>query len=214
MKRILLVVFSLAFVLVGCGNNDDTQAKSDDKTGAIGSELTYQEFSITLDDAYYAKFPHDGIEINFDKYLAADFTIENSSKDPVVAKTLTNFTVIDDNDNMSRVMIDENKKKFNASLMPGEKFEITLVFPVMESEAYTIYYSYGAKQKNENVLSWKVKIGGRKSQTVEETIEHREVEDVVDSFLLADGSNKIEFDANPKSEANHESEKSEVNSDE
>ncbi len=198
MKKVLLLIVSFSLLLVGCGG--EQEPIETDTAGGIGSALSYEEFTISLDDAYYSNFPHDGIEITFDKYLAADFTITNSSNDPVVARALTNFTVVDENDNLSRVMLDENRKKFSANLMPGDSFEITLVFPVMDSSEYTIYYSYGATTNKEDVLSWTFNLDGIKYQEVEKTVEHREVEDVVDTFLIGDGSKEIEFEYKPATE--------------
>lgn len=198
MKKILLLIISFSVVLVGCGN--DQEITETDTSGTIGSALTYNEFTISLDDAYYSNFAHDGIEINFDRYLAADFTITNSGSDATVAKALTNFTVVDKEDNLSRVMIDENRKKFSSNLMPGESFEITVVFPVQESDEYTIYYSYGATTAQENVLSWTFDLENKKYQEVEKTVEHRDVVDVVKTFLFGDGSNEIAFEYKPASD--------------
>lgn len=197
MKKILLLIISFSVVLAGCGN--DQEITETETSGTIGSALTYNEFTISLDDAYYSNFPHDGIEINFERYLAADLTITNSSNDAVVAKTLTNFTVIDNEDNVSRVMLDENRKKFSSNLMPGESFEITLVFPVNESSEYTLSYSYGPTVSQEDVLTWTFDLQNKKYQSVDKTVEHRKVDDVVKTFLFGDGSNEIEFEYKPAS---------------
>ncbi len=201
MKKVLLLIISFSLILVGCGQDDTTDTSVSETAGTVGTALSYEEFTISLDDAYYANFPHDGIDLNFDRYLAADLTIENSSNDAVVAKTLTNFTIVDDNDNLSRVMIDENKKKFSSNLMPGETFEITLVFPVMNSDEYTLYYSYGATTGQEDVLSWTFSLENVKAKKVENTIEHRDVVDVVKTFLFGDGSKEIAFEGKPASES-------------
>ncbi len=211
MKKLIVFMFIFVVTLTGCSN--DEQASDGATSGQVGSTLEYKEFAITLDDVYYANYPHDGIELNFDNYLAADFSIENISNDSVVAKTLTNFTVTDGEDNLSRVMIDENRKVFNANLMPGDVFEITLVFPVMKSDSYTIEYSYGANASQENVLSWDATLESTKQRKVEETIEHRDPVEVVKDFLLGDGSKKIAFDGMPKTEE-EASETSEVTSNE
>lgn len=200
MKKILLLIISFTAILAGCSDNSSEDVVEADMAGEIGSALSYNEFTISLDDAYYANFPHDGIEINFDRYLAADFTITNSSNEAVVAKTLTNFTVVDDKDNLSRVMIDENRKKFSSNLMPGDSFEITLVFPVMVSDEYTINYSYGITEGKEDVLSWTFPIDRKKHEEVDKSVEHRNVDDVVKSFLFGDGSNQIEFEYKPAKE--------------
>lgn len=219
MKRILFIMLAFGTVLTGCSSDSEDATKtevstsSETSTGDVGSSLTYKEFTITLNDAYYADFPHDEIELNFDKYLAADFSILNSSDEPAVAKTLNNFTVVDDNENLSRVMIDENKKKFSSSLMAGDVFDITLVFPIKSAEEYTINYSYGVTSSNEDVLSWTFNAPKTRAREVEETIEHRNVEDVVKTFLFGDGSKQIEFDADPKSdESEVSSEDSEASS--
>lgn len=211
MKRIMFLIIAFSVVLTGCGS--DSEITETSTSGSVGSALTYNEFTISLDDAYYANFPHDGIDLNFDRYLAADFTITNSSDEAAVAKTLTNFTVLDDSDNLSRVMIDENRKKFSSNLMPNDSFEITLVFPVMESEQYTINYSYGATENQEDVLSWTFDLETTKHKEVDNSVEHRDVVDVVKTFLFGDGSNEIEFEYKPaseKSEATSEEVASEV----
>lgn len=207
MKKIMFLIIAFSVGLAGCASDTDVTETS--TTGTLGSELTYNEFAISLDDAYYSNFPHDGIEINFDRYLAADFTITNTSNDTAVAKTLTNFTVVDDSDNLSRVMIDENKKKFSSNLMSGDSFEITLVFPVMVSDEYTINYSYGASDAKEDVLSWTFSLDSTKHEEVDKSVEHRDIGDVVKTFLIGDGSNQIAFEYKPASE-----EKSDVKSDE
>lgn len=198
MKKVLFLVISFSLILAGC--SDTPEPVENGTEGSIGTELSYGDFNISLDDAYYANFPHDGIELNFDRYLAADFTITNISDEAVVAKALTSFTVVDDSDNLSRVMIDENLKKFSSNLMPGDSFEITVVFPVMNSDQYTIYYSAGATTAQENVLSWTFSLENTKAKDVELTVEHREVADVVKTFLLQDGSSRIEFEYKPASD--------------
>lgn len=207
MKKILLLIMSFSIILVGCGKT--TEPVNENTSGSIGDELTYEEFDIKLDDAYYSNFPHDGIEIKFDRYLAADFIITNNSDETTVAKALTSFTVVDDNGKLSRVMVDENRKKFSANLMPGESFEITVVFPVMDSSSYTIYYSYGATTNKENVLSWTFDLDNKKYEEVEKTVEHRDVKDVVETFLLGDGSNETEFEYKPASNDEEEDSQSE-----
>lgn len=198
MKKILALIISLSVVLVGCGT--ETEPTETATTGTIGSALTYNEFTISLDDAYYANYPHDGIELNFDRYLAADFTITNSSDKSTIAKTLTRFTVVDQNKNLSRVMIDENRKKFSSNLMPGDSFKITLVFPVNLSDKYTIYYSNGATTNQENVLSWTFDVKDGYDKDVDKTVQHRDVTDVLKTFLLGDGSKEIGFEYKPASE--------------
>ncbi len=201
MKKVLLLIISFSLVLAGCGSDDSAEVSVSETAGTVGTALSYEEFTISLDDAYYANFPHDGIDLNFDRYLAADVTIENSSNDAAVAKALMNFTIVDENDNLSRVMIDENKKKFSSNLMPGEEFEITVVFPVMNSDEYTLNYSYGATSNQEDVLSWTFSLENVKAKKVENTIEHRDVGDVVKTFLFGDGSKEIAFEGNPASES-------------
>lgn len=197
MKKVLVII-SFLVILAGCSQEPVVTESATE--GSIGSVLSYENFDISLEDAYYSNFPHDGIEIEFDRYLAADFKITNTSNDSVVAKTLTNFTVVDENDNLSRVMIDENRKKFSSNLFPGDSFEITLVFPVMKASEYTIYYSAGASVDKENVLSWTFSLDNTKAKDVDKTVEHRDVGDVVKSFLIQDGSNKIEFEYKPASD--------------
>lgn len=198
MKKLLLLLTSVSIILTGCGSSDEVVETA--TSGPIGTELTYEEFTISLDDAYYSNFPHDGIDLTFDRYLAADFTFTNSSDEAAVAKALMNFTVVDDEDNLSRVMIDENRKKFSSNLMPGDEFEITVVFPVMESDEYTIYYSYGAAANQEDVLSWTFSLNNTKAKEVDKTVEHRDVVDVVKTFLFGDGSNEIAFEYKPASD--------------
>lgn len=195
MKKILALIISLSVVLVGCGT--ETEITETATTGTIGSALTYNEFTISLDDAYYANYPHDGIKLNFDRYLAADFTITNSSDESTIAKTLTHFTVVDQKGNLSRVMIDENRKKFSSNLMPGDSFKITLVFPVNLSDEYTINYSYGATTNKENVLSWTFNVKTGSNKKVDKTVQHRDVKDVLKTFLIGDGSNEIDFEYKP-----------------
>lgn len=198
MKKILFLIISFSLILAGCGNKVEEVTVGNE--GSIGTALEYEQFTIKLDDAYYANFPHDGIELNFDRYLAADFTITNSGDAPTVAKTLMNFTVTDSNDNLSRVMIDENRKKFSSNLNKGDSFDITLVFPVMNSDEYTINYSYGITKTQEDVLSWTFDLGSKKQQEVENTVEHRDVGKTVKTFLFGDGSNQIAFEYKPASE--------------
>lgn len=198
MKKILFLIISFSLVLSGCGSKVEEVTAGTE--GAIGTALEYEEFTIKLDDAYYTNFPHDGIDLNFDRYLAADFTITNSGDAPTVAKTLTNFTVTDNNNNLSRVMIDENRKKFSSNLNSGDSFDITLVFPVNDANEYTINYSYGVTASQEDVLSWTVDLGNKKQEEVENTVEHRDVGETVKTFLFGDGSNQIAFEYKPASE--------------
>ncbi len=212
MKKVLLLIVSFSLVLSGCGSQSDEQVETSTE-GTIGSALTYEGLTISLDNAYYANFPHDGIEINFDRYLAADLTITNDGSDATVAKTLTNFTVVDENENLSRVMIDENKKKFSSNLMPGDSFEITLVFPVMDSTEFTMYYSAGASTAQENVLSWTFEVNDGRLHDVPLQAKHRDVGETVKTFLFGDGSNQIAWEYQKASETSEKtSEASEAGS--
>lgn len=200
MKKLLMVLVSIVFIVSGCSDKHEEVPTS----GTIGSTLSYEDFSIKLNDVYYGDFSQNGVDIAFDNYLATDLVVENISDDQQMFKALRSFTVTDDDQNVSKVMIDENRKQYSKGLLAGDEFAITLVFPVNNSNLYELHYSPGKTVSKNNVLSWQFSAPNPQTKKVEPTIEHRNEEDVASEFLLNDGSKNIEFTGNETKEQNEQ----------
>lgn len=198
LKRIGVII-TILLLVSGCSDNPTENV--DLASGNIGSTLNYGNLDITLEDVYYAQFDQEDVELSFDYYLATDLSVENVGNDQEMFNALKTFTVTDDKDSESSVMIDENRKKFSKGLMSGDTFKITLVFPVNSSYLYELHYSPGKSIKKEDVINWQFSAPSKELKPVEQTIDHRDEAEVASEFFLHDGSNNIEFNGDDKEES-------------
>lgn len=149
LRKILSLCLVSLLVLSGCGSVD-----KENKDLAVGDTYKGETFDVTLNDYYYAKYTvTSDIDLTFDKYLAVDITMKNTSDESATASTLFNFEVKDKKERR-HVLIDENDKKFSHDVEPGASWDITLVFPVDTTDEYTLYYSEGLKQSKEDKAFW------------------------------------------------------------
>lgn len=166
MKKIIGLLLISILMLAGCSTKS-VQAE-------VNVPYNYNDkVECTLTDYYYGDYRVDEeMDLNFDKYLAVDLSFTNTTNQTLSITTLNNFSLADNSSTRRHVLIDENKKDFKDDLPAGETWNITLVFPVNESDSYTLYYSKSAKEKNEDIVSWELSANNLATKDVDLTTEH------------------------------------------
>ncbi len=165
-KRIIpLLVMGIA--LTGCGKNVEKLE--------VGQTYTGNELAVKIVDSYVADYVvPEGLELDFDKYLAVDVEFENITEEIQHAQTLLKFE-LKDKTGRKDIVIDENDKKFAHEIAPGEKWSITLTFAVDNSDEYELYYSEGFKADSEDVSYWTIKDEGLEKRKVKPSLEHNKL---------------------------------------
>lgn len=175
-KKNLIIVIIVILVLVVIINAIFYKL-SDQKTIIDPTEsLVVDNYEITVDDYYEADYLRtESLDYSFDKYLAVDLIIKNigETKDKFMA--LGHFRLDDGNYDLKSIVIDEYGKKFAKELYPEDEFAITLVFPVDNSNMYTLYYNKTLKAEDEESVGFSLDGTNLAKEKVEHTIDHTNI---------------------------------------
>ncbi len=162
-KKIIPVLI-LMFILTGCSKEDNTLE--------IGETYKGETFAVTIKDSYEADVAvPEGLELQFDKYVAVDVEFENLTDKEQQAQTMLNFE-LKDNNKKHDITIDENDKKFAKKIAPHDTWDITLVFAVDNANSYQLYYSEGFKTEKEDKAIWQIDGSNLEKKKVEKTLDH------------------------------------------
>lgn len=172
---IIIVVAIVVIAIVGYNLMRDAEVSLLNQSETLSTD----EFDIKVNDFYNANYYYDK-NSNFDKYVAVDLTITNNQDrlegENLKINTLSSFSMADKNTNDENPphipVIDENYKKFSATLAPGEDFDITLTFGVDDSSDYILYYNKTLKSDDERMIGFKLDGNNLATKDVETTLEH------------------------------------------
>lgn len=145
-----------------------------------GDTAIANNIGITLNDYYYADYSLDPeYNRNFEKFLAVDLTIKNHGLKAVKFTTLQHFKVDDKTKKLKNITIDENYKKFGTDLTANKSFDITLVFPISESDSYQLLYYPTLKEEDQaNPIIFNLDGNNMETKKVKNSVEHNGVDDL------------------------------------
>lgn len=189
MKKIsiLIVIIMLFFMLIFIGYSVVSKyqtnivekiinPKIDNQEVTVGETLKTDKFDIIAKDAYYADYKfNEDLDFDFDKYLAIDLNIKNNTKKEEKFSALNQTKIMDKEEKFKLLLVDENHKKLGKNLKPNESWDVTIVYPVMESDTYYFYYQDTRQTKDSKNNS--IKIDGNSLQTkkVKQVSNHTEI---------------------------------------
>ncbi len=132
-----------------------------------------QDYEISINDFYQANYiMSDDLDYKFDKYLAIDLKIKNITEQEKKFISLDHFLVDDGSKKSRHFIIDENKKSYAKTIEPNQEFDITLTFPVYNSDKYILYFDQTIKKEDEKKLGFELDGTSLKKKDVKQTKDH------------------------------------------
>lgn len=165
MKRKLTWIFGLfvflPLILAGCGEStvekvddgEEVSGEEEQKDGqsseekdegtktevfAVGDTVQFDDLNITLTGARVVK--DDFLEPEYDKYVAIELEIENTSDESATISTMLNMSLMTaDGYTMNQAMV-SGKGSLDGEVGPGRKLKGEIVFDVENSDYYEFIF--------------------------------------------------------------------------